>query len=217
MLSVVCLAVATSGWAQFGSSRMGGPKLTDMPNLMNPVTGTGAAYQMTTKKSMMNVAYVVVGKEQVDGDDGYWLEIRMDGAETHGEMVMKDLVVPNPAHFHIARMIAQPPGRPPMEMPAGMMSMMQRDKQNQKPDDNFLGEKVETETLTVPAGSFECDHYRKTDDNGKTVDLWISNKISPYGMVKMTNGEFTLLLQKTLTNETSHIKGEPQKMDMPHF
>ena len=46
------------------------------------------------------------------------------------------------------------------------------------------GTKVGSETVAVPAGSFECDHYRKLDERG-AVDLWLSSKVSPYGTVKM--------------------------------
>jgi hypothetical protein len=46
------------------------------------------------------------------------------------------------------------------------------------------------------------------------VDVWISSKVSPYGTVKMSSGEMTMVLEKVLSNETSHIKGEPQRMDM---
>jgi hypothetical protein len=35
----------------------------------------------------------------------------------------------------------------------------------------------------------------------------------------MSSGEMTMVLEKVLSNETTHIKGEPQKMDMqrPQF
>jgi hypothetical protein len=38
-------------------------------------------------------------------------------------------------------------------------------------------------------------------------------------MIKMTGPEMTMVLKKMLSNETSHVKGEPQKMNfqMPHF
>jgi hypothetical protein len=36
-------------------------------------------------------------------------------------------------------------------------------------------------------------------------------------MAKMTGPDMTMVLKKTLANETSHIKGEPQQMPgMPH-
>jgi len=68
----------------------------------------------------------------------------------------------------------------------------------------------------VPAGTFLCEHYRSK--SGKTpADVWVSTKISPYGLVKMVSEDSTLVLTKVLANETTHIKGEPQKLEMPHF
>jgi hypothetical protein len=101
-----------------------------------------------------------------------------------------------------------------MEMPMGMMSGMGQRGQGAGAGDTSPGEKVGSETITVPAGTFECDHYRKQEPRG-TVDVWISSKVPPYGMVKMSSGEMTMVLEKVLSNETSHIKGEPQKMNIP--
>ena len=77
-----------------------------------------------------------------------------------------------------------------------------------------MGELVGTESVTVPAGTFTCQHYRKQEKNGP-ADMWISTQVTPYGMVKMTSADTTMVLKKILTNETSHIKGEPQKMQFP--
>ena len=119
-------------------------------------------------------------------------------------------------------MIMQRPGQPPMEMPSFMMNMMQ---QHQPPPvtgnagdagHGDMGELVGTESITVPAGTFECQHYRKQDSKG-TTDLWISTQVTPYAMVKMTGPNVSMVLKKVLTNEASHIKGEPQKMQMPQF
>ena len=111
-------------------------------------------------------------------------------------------------------MITQMPGRPPMEMTGFMMNMM---KQNQPPPSTGkpdYGELVGTETVTVPAGTFICTHYRKQVSSGP-MDYWISDKVTPYAMAKMTGPDTTMVLKKILTNETSHIKGEPQQMQMP--
>ena len=73
-----------------------------------------------------------------------------------------------------------------------------------------------TESVTVPAGTFTCQHYRNQGTNG-TTDMWISTDVTPYAMVKMTSADTTMVLKKVLTNETSHVKGEPQKMQMPQM
>ena len=77
-----------------------------------------------------------------------------------------------------------------------------------------MGELVGTETVTVPAGTFTCQHYRKQEQE-RHRDMWISTQVTPYAMVKMTGPDMTMVLKKVLTNETSHIKGEPQKMQLP--
>lgn len=216
-LCALILAVAASAAAQFGHR---GPQAPQIPTAFKPVVGSGAEYQFTGKKENADFAYAVVGKEQVDGKDGYWLEIRINNAKNmKGEMVMKELMVINGSQPEIKRMITQPPGRPPMEMPSAMLGMIRSHTPKAIGGDEKTGgpgEKVGTETITVPAGTFECDHYR-TEEEGSPVDLWISSKVSPYGVVKMVNKDATMVLQKVLTNETSHIKGEPQKLQIPHF
>jgi len=217
-LGIFCaiwIGVSTCAWAQF--MHHGGAHPPQMPNLFMPVVGSGAQYQFTSQKSTAEFEYAVVGKEQVEGKEGYWLEIRIQNDKMKGEMVMKELTVLNGSHPEIKRMISQPPGRPPMEMPAGMIGMMERHSPSgQSVANNGMGEKIGEESISVPAGTFDCEHYRKQEE-GKPVDLWISTKVSPYGVVKMVREDASMVLIKVLTNETSHIKGEPQKMDFPHF
>src|ERR1019366_8667910 len=135
-----------------------------------------------------DMAIVNLGKEDVDGETGFWMETRMTSAENGGEMVMKTLTVISATQTGIKRMIMQQPGKPPMEMGGMMMNMMQ---QHQNPPitskgengKGGMGELVGTESVTVPAGTFTCQHYRKQDQHG-TNDLWISMQVTPYGMVK---------------------------------
>jgi len=212
LVIALALGFATVGWTQGMRGGMG----RQAPRLLGefkPVLGSGAQYQMTAKNGTMSFAYVIVGQEDVEGSTGYWMEIRSENPVMPGEMVMKQLIVTGGDRPQIKRMIMQMPGRPPMEMPMGMLGMGQRG-QGTGAGDTSPGEKVGSETITVPAGTFACEHYRKQEPHG-TVDVWISGKVPPYGMVKMSSAEMTMALEKVLSNETSHIQGEPQKMDMP--
>ena len=212
LVIALALGFATCGWTQ----SMGGGMGRLMPRMLGafkPVVGSGAQYQMTAQNRTMSFAYVIVGQEDVEGSAGYWMEIRSENPGMPGEMVMKQLMVLGGDKPQIKRMIMQMPGRPPMEMPMGMLGMGQRG-QGSGAGDTSPGEKVGSETITVPAGTFECDHYRKQEPRG-TVDVWISSKVPPYGMVKMSSAEMTAVLEKVLSNETSHIQGEPQKMNIP--
>jgi hypothetical protein len=211
----LALGFTTSGWSQ----GMRGGRGQQAPQLLGefkPLIGSGAQYQMTGKNGTMTFAYVIVGQENVEGNTGYWMEIRTQGPGMSGEMVMKELMVMGGEKPQIKRMIMQSPGQQPIEMPMGMMGGMGRRQQatGAGGGDTSPGVKVGTETITVPAGTFECDHYRKQEPRG-TVDVWTTGKVSPYGMVKMSSEQMTMELAKVLSNETSHIKGEPQKLNIP--
>jgi len=216
IIVAMVLGLAINGLSQ----GMGGRKGSAAPQMLgtfNPVVGSGAAYQMTTKDRSMEFAYVIVGKEEVEGSAGFWMEIRSSGAGTAGEMVMKQLIVLGGDKPQVKRMITQSAGRPPIELPTAMMRMQQRGSGGQQGDSD-PGVKVGSETITVPAGTFDCEHYRKQTLGGPE-DVWVSAKVSPYGTVRMASGEMTMVLEKVLSNETSHIKGEPQKLkfEMPQF
>jgi hypothetical protein len=213
-LCALCLTVATGAAAQLGHP---GPQTPKIPTPFTPVIGSGAQYEVTTRDGKMTFTYAVVGKEQVDGDDGYWLEIRSEGAMLDGEMVIKELTLKVGTHPEIKRMIMQPPDHPPMEIPAGMMGMMkQHMAQSGNARKNGMGEMIGTESVTVPAGTFKCDHFRR-QENGRPVDYWISSHVPPYSLVKMSGPDTSMVLEKVLTGETTHIKGEPQKMEMPDY
>jgi hypothetical protein len=218
MVFVLTLGLASAAWAQRMGRGMG--QAPNIPGTFKPVVGSGAQYEIDAKNQKMEWTYVVVGKESVDGGDGYWMEMRTD-AGGKGEMVMKHLMVIGPGKAEIKRMIMQSAGQPPMEMPMGMMQGMMKNKPpapSSGKGPHEMGEKVGTETVTVPAGTFLCEHYRSQTEKG-SADMWVSTNVSPYGLVKMTSADTTMVLQKVLSNETSHIKGEPQKMnfEMPHF
>jgi hypothetical protein len=207
------LGFATGAWTQGMRGGMG----RQAPRLLGefkPVVGSGGQYQMTGKNGTMKFAYVIVGKEDVEGGKGYWMELRSENPGMPGEMVMKQLVVLGGDRPQIKRMIMQMAGRPPVEMPMGMMMGMGARGQGPGGGDTSPGVRVGSETVTVPAGTFQCEHYRKQEPSGP-VDVWISSNVSPYGTVKMSSGEMTMVLEKILSGETSHVLGEPQKMDIP--
>jgi hypothetical protein len=212
----MALTAASGAWAQRGGTGgMGMGPQPPMPGLQNPVVGSGAQYVMTINGKPMDVAYAIVGKEDVSGSPGFWLEMRMQNPELGGEMITKMLVVNQGPDAGVKRMIMQRPGQPPMEMGSFLMGMM---KSHQPPPSGGkadLGELVGTETVTVPAGTFNCQHYRKQQTGGKTVDMWTSAQVTPYAVVKLASGQMTMQLQKNLTDESSHVKGEPQKMQFP--
>jgi hypothetical protein len=194
--------------AQFGGRGMA-QQPPPMVGAFKPTVGAGSEFQLTNKDHSFNFAMLIVSKVSADGADGYWMEQRFEGGSMPGEMVQKQLVVIEEGKPDIKRMIMQPPGQQPMEMPVGMMRGAMR--QGHAAEGTDPGEQLGTESVTVPAGTFDCQHYRKQTQHG-TYDYWISPQVTPYPIVKMTGPDMTMVLVKILSGESSHIHGEPRQM-----
>jgi len=183
--------------------RGGGPP--QFAGLFNPTIGLGAAYEIQmkdgTKKSM---EMAIVGKDTADGKDAFWWEMAITDEKMGGEMVIKTLLVLDAANSHSAKTIMQFPGRPPMEMPAGMG----RGDHSRVPTDvRSDAEDVGSETITVPAGTFTTEHYRAKDGSS---DTWVSKGAGPYGLVKHQGKDSTMILTKVIPDYKDKITGTPQ-------
>jgi len=177
--------------------------------VFNPTIGSGAAYEVTSndgKKNQMDIA--VVGKEEVSGKQGYWIEMAMNNPQGNGQMYMKTLTVIDGNNASVAKMIVQSPEMPgPMEMPLqGVRGM----PQSSPVDVRESAEKVGTESVTTPAGTFNCDHYKAKDG---AWEAWISTQVIPWGVVKSTSKDGNMTLTRVITNATDHITGTPQTME----
>ena len=200
--SIVVLGLAATASAQMGGMMGRGPQPR---GLFNPVVGSGAQYEIQSngKDNKMVMEIDVVGKESVDGKDGYWFESTISNTQM-GEMVMKMLTVPDGANTNVTKMVMQMAGRPPMEMPMQMGRMAQQNKQ--PVDIRSEAEDMGTESVTTPAGTFMAHHYRMKDGSG---DSWISEQVSPYGLIKHQGKDSTMVLTKVVTDAKDKITGTP--------
>ncbi|HVB87223.1 MAG TPA: hypothetical protein VNK23_11230 [Candidatus Dormibacteraeota bacterium] len=171
--------------------------------IVNPLVGGGAVYEFDQgngRKSTVEIA--MIGKESVDGKDGYWIEMTVSDTPM-GQMIAKVLYVIAEGRATTSKMIMQMGSRPPMEMPSQMQSsngVNFADIRN-KADD--LG----MESVTTPAGTFSCHHYRAKDGSG---DSWVSESVHPIGLVKSVDKDSTTtVLVKTLTGVKDKITGTP--------
>ncbi len=184
---------------------MGPPK---MSGVWNPVVGSGAVYETKLKgKSEGEMQFAVVGREAVGTETGYWLEVTMANEELGGQVVYKTLVVLSGGEIDVKRMIFQMPGQPPMEMP---MNMRMGDSPSLSADlrKNKDAVLVGTESITVPAGTFSCQHYRSS-----AGDAWLAPDVAPYGIVKTSSRAREMVLLRTLTNVRPKITGTPVPFD----
>jgi hypothetical protein len=204
VLGTACLNLVLAGtaFAQMG----GGMRQPQLPRaLFNPTVGSGAQYEVTSPNGQKITMEVdVVGKESVNGKDGYWFETPVSTPRMQG-MVMKMLLVMDTERPALTKMIMQMPGQAPMEMPQQMMRM---GADQQKPiDPKNEVEDLGVEPVTTPAGTFDARHYRMKDGSG---DAWISEKVTPYGLVKHQGSKGdTVILTKVITDAKDRITGTP--------
>lgn len=206
--ALLAIGMPVGAYAQMGM----GPRMPNFNGIWRPAVGTGAAYEMTDrdgKKSQLEIT--IVGKEDVNGKPAYWMEMGMANPRAGGQMYVKNLIAPTDNGVAPVRMIMQPPGQDPIEMDMSMMNRGGRQMPQSTPGDvREKAELVGTESVTVPAGTFSCEHYRMKDGS---ADVWVSDKVAPWGLVKSQGKDSSMVLTKVITDATDHITGTPRKFD----
>jgi hypothetical protein len=197
----LCLAIGTAARAQMGMEMFKKPAIAD---IFKPVVGSGAVYETEREQKKSTMEMFVVAQEAVDGKEAYWVEFGHSDQRSPTMTYGKMLITKDDFQFH--RMIFQQPGQPPMELP---MNMNPRQK-SQMSDEIEKWHKVGTETITVPAGTFLCEHWAKDDGKG---DVWASSKVSPMSLVKEVTPTSSMVLVKVTTDAKDHITGTPMKFD----
>jgi hypothetical protein len=212
---IVVLLAALAMSLPLGAQMGMGSRMPDMSGIWHPVVGSGGAYELTSndgKKSQLEMT--IVGKEDVAGKPGFWMETAVTDPRSGGNMFMKYLIAPSDNGMAPSRMIIQMAGQDPMEMDMNMMAAMAGGRgpaPSATPSDiRSKAELVGSESVTVPAGTFTCDHYRAKDGSS---DVWISDKVAPWGMVKMQGKNDSMVLTKVITDAKDHITGTPKKFD----
>ncbi len=201
---VLLLVLAVPARAQMGMDLFRKPTIA---KAFHPVVGKGAEYETTSQRNGSTRTHVmefsVVGKETVDGKDAYWMQF-VSGDDKQ-QMVGKSLITMDDFEFH--RVIVLIPGQGAMEMPTNMTGNG-RDKVNQQFND---WHSVGTETVTVPAGTFSCEHWK---NDKEASEVWTSEKVTPLGMVKQMGKDSTMVLVKVLDNVPDRITGPIKPFDM---
>jgi hypothetical protein len=203
MLATVALAIPLA-------AQMFGPKVPTLSGIWHPVVGTGAAYEVTKEGKKSAIELTIVGKEDVEGKTAYWMEMGMTDPRTSQLMYAKNLMSVSDSGITSTRMVMQVPGQDPMEMDLTMNPGSRRMQPTTPANIAEKAEVVGTESVTVPAGTFSCTHYRMKDGSG---DAWVSDKVAPWGLVKSQDKDSSMILTKVITDATDHITGTPRKFD----
>lgn len=208
LAAAACLLATYSASAQLGMNIFKKPNIAD---LFKPVVGSGGLYETqpsNQQKAASQLEMTIVAKEMVDGQQGYWMEMGHKANSDPRPMQYSKILVTN--DFQLKKLIFQQPGQPAMEMPFNP-SQQGRNNMHEELD---KWHQVGSESITVPAGTFSCMHWKK--DTG-TGDVWASDKVSPMSVVKMVTPDETMVLVKTINNATDHITGPVTKFDPQAF
>jgi hypothetical protein len=190
--------------AASASAQMGMGTRPSMPaGVFTPTVGSGAQYDVTSADgNKTTFEYAVVGKDNVNGRDAYWLEWTTTAGRM-GEMVVKVLMSPGSSDGATSRVIMQMAGRPPMEMPSqSRMGSQPAPKMDIRGESEDVGK----EPVTTPAGTFACEHYRAKDGS---YDTWVNSQVSPFGVVKSQGKNSSMMLTKVITDAHDKIVGTP--------
>jgi hypothetical protein len=111
-IAALCICLASPAFAQFRANSFSKPAIAEA---VNPVVGKGGQYQTIhsgqSGTSSELQEFTVVGKEMVDGKEGFWLEIVHQGKGNSGLRYAKVLFTKDDFQFH--KMIVQQPGQQP--------------------------------------------------------------------------------------------------------
>jgi hypothetical protein len=206
-IGVLAVVLAVLAWVGEAQAQFGMMKTPEVRGVFNPVVGEGASYQFVDdKKETKQFDIAIVDK---DTSGGFWTEYTMQDSK-EGTVYAKQLIIRHGTDAFAQRFIVQVPGQPPMEI-SSMMKMQGQATKPQKLDFRAEAQNLGTETITTPAGTFSCDHWRTTKDN---TDVWISDKVKPWGLVKFSGKQSgTMTVTKLITNAKTHITGTPVSME----
>jgi hypothetical protein len=209
-LRQMLVMLATLALAMPLAAQMFGPRTPTLSGIWHPVVGTGAAYEITKDGKKNEMEILIVGKEDVDAKPAFWLEMAMTDQRTSQPVYVKSLMSVSENTITSTRMVFQMSGQDPMEMDMNTNPMGRGMKQTTPVTIADKAEIVGTDTVTVPAGTFSCTHYRMKDGTG---DAWVSDKVSPWGLVKSQDKDTSVVLAKVITDAKDHITGTPKKFD----
>ena len=202
---LLILAIIISTQLALAQMRMG-MRPPDIAGVFNPTVGSGAGYEMVKDNEKHSFDMAVVDK---DASGGYWIEYGMQNPHGEGTFYMKTLLSRQGDDVIVQRTIMQMPGRPPMDM-SSMMKMHGMQSEKSKADMRADAENLGTESVTTPAGTFSCEHWRSKKDGS---EYWISDKVAPWKLVKMTGKDQTMTLVRVITDAKTHITGTPVSME----
>ncbi len=167
-----------------------------------PAVGSWVEYDFQAQGQAGRSRIAVVGTETRGGRELTWYEMSFDagGNSAIMKMLAEGGFYHAMAEKKIVEMVVKAAGQPAMKFSGAMMERIQSQMSSDPASDFGKGcedaERVGSESITVPAGTFDAVHYRLTS-GGSPGDAWIVEGM-PFGMIKWSGsgGEFVELVDR---------------------
>lgn len=183
------------------------PKLSVIAENFNPVPGAGARYETRDEHGSGAFSVAVVGETKVNGKPGYWVETRVEKGDEAG-LILKQLIVREQGRPHTLRLIIQRPGQTPEEEALEHSPATPSSTEPKESSTSGIKESLGRADITTPAGKFVCRHYR-VQLGSAPGDLWISSRVTPYGLVKLTSEGLSMEVVQLPDHQKPEIKTIP--------
>jgi len=159
--------------------------------LIEPEVGVFAWYELkdTQTAQRLFMRQAIVGKRQVGGKTGYYLETEVM-PEVGFPIIYRMLLTgpaTDPANVHE---IMVKDGTQPVEHLS--LDILEEDDDEQEA---ALRESLGKEMLKTPAGEIECEHFTITRGENAN-EVWLNDDVRPMGIVKMVGADGELILTR---------------------
>lgn len=212
-----CVVVAIA-WSARAPAQSGTP----LPGMMPPgvflpeelgaccegfTVGAWVEYRVARRDATktFDMRFAVVGRE----GQAWWIEMEISDARV-GAVATKMLVETGAGtrDERLKRIIVQPEGQLPLELPVKSAGSHVPPLE----EGGGPGALVGTETLSLRAGTFSTQHFRRGSGEG-AHDVWLSDGVALWGLARYRSPRVTLSLVAQGRGAVSRIEGEPIPFD----
>ena len=164
-------------------------------HLYNPVVGEWSKYEMRDNlgnKAILTIS--VVSKE----NDYYWIEV--ESSQTNYVGTAAYLVSGDPTEdSNVLKVRIKNGDGPIIEITQETLEKMKKMQQS-TPISTGIGpvkgkiQSLPNETVKVGNINYDCQRIKLISPENKTADIWISDKVCPFGIVKLLSSDEYLIL-----------------------
>ncbi len=221
-----CLILTVAVVSLLAGTQLSQAQMPGMPNMPKmygefkmPAVGSYVTYKAVySQNNLQKITKLsIVGKEKSDkGTDIYWYEIEDTDTKTGDVVISKLLISGNPQDLgNVYRMIIKQGKQQAIELPPGMIQMINSSPAQKNEADLPKMKNLGTEKVKIKDQVMDCAHMRYTTKEKTTSDVWSNAKVPLFGMVKTSTPEATFELTGYGTNAVTAITETPKLLELP--